>query len=154
MDDRKRAKILISYKLNVEIETQPKIIRDKVAFWLESGNRSGGRFDGETPLVFVRKDLIKDLEVLDIANKLFIGLKKVRNEQDIKRLYENVKGGNKDNWLDYEIKDLMRGFGSDSDTHLKMPDYGYIAIKENTFKEATKEIHIQTIQKALVKERE
>lgn len=142
IDDEKRAQILISYKLDTRKENKPRLIRDKVSFWLESGNRNGGRFEGETPLVFVRKDLINDLEILDLANRLFIGLKDTKNERDIIRLYEIAKG-NKDTI--YEIRDIMRGFGSDSDTHLKMPDYGYIAIKHNTFKETAKRKHIETI---------
>lgn len=150
IDNDKRAKILISYKLNVENKNKPRLIKDKVSFWLESGNRRGGRFEGETPLVFVRKDHINDLDILDFANRLFIGLKECKNERDIIRLYE-LASGSKD--TTYEIKDLMRSFGSDSDTHLKMPDYGYIAIKHNTFKETTKDTHIKSINKALGKER-
>lgn len=147
MDDE-RAKILISYKLNTTIANKPKLIRDELSFWIESGNRKGGRFQGETPLVFIRQDLKNDLEVLDFANKLFIGLSKkdkVKNERDIIRLYERLKG-DKQTWKSFEIKNLKRGFGDD-DTYLKMPDYGYTVIKHDTFSKTAKDIQIDYINK-------
>ena len=147
--NNKRADILITYKLNTIITNKPKLVRERVSFWLETGNRKGGRFKGKTPLVFVRNDLLNNLDVLELANKLFIGLSdenNIKNERDIERLYQDVVGKDK-NWSSV-IWNLPRTLG-DNDYKLKVPDYNYTVIKKDTYSKTAKKHHIKKVKEKI-----
>lgn len=149
LDDEKTPKIIITYKIDDTWKVNPRLIRETMRFWIYGGNKKGERFSGKTPLVFVRKDCLEDLDVLNIANLIRIKLQDAGTEKDIEKAYREVKQSinNSQGWKKPIVSNLKKSFGNDNDAYIKMPEYNFIVIKDTTFEDVSYKKHIEFIKK-------
>lgn len=138
--EKNRPKLLITYKVNHRRE----LIKEKITFWIDKDRPNGERFKGTTPLVFVRDDLLNDLDTLNIANLFIRQLPTINTEEELLRLYGKLKRDKIKPKYDI-IKELKRGF-DDENRFIKKPDYGYSVIKPTTFEQVIREKSIKIMQ--------
>lgn len=166
----KEPKIIITYLVNTNTG---ELINEKVRFWKDiTQNKGGERYYGETPLIFVRKDLIENtiLSVLDVANLLLYSIKNIdglyideitkdaplpelqriaKTEKDIIRVYKRLAFKKK--WLNYGIETFK---SNDVDVLIKRPHKDYVVFEEKTFTEVATRFQIETTRKNQKKAKE
>lgn len=148
----KTPKIIITYYVNTNTG---ELINEKVRFWKDiTQNKGGERYYGETPLVFVRKDLIENtvLSALDVANLLLYSIKdggKVLREKDLIKTYKRLAYNKK--WFNYDIDTFK---SNEVDVLVKRPHKDYVVFEKKTFEETVKKFQIEMTRKNQKKAKE
>lgn len=150
VENEKTPLIYITYKTRKK-KTRTELVNDKIGFWINGGDRGGARYRGNLPVVFIRRDKMNDLDLLNLANLIFIESREAKTETELIRIVEDFTK-NSDFKFRSPLRHTVKPTYRDEDYHLKFPEYNFVAIGKTTFAETVRKIRIDETQEKIKKQ--
>jgi hypothetical protein len=147
MDDPNTPKVLVTYVFSSNHANKP-FIRQKHNFRKDLLQESKSkRYIGESPLVFVRKDLINDMETLYVANLIYTSIHskhpetRIDCETKLKMFYKNTIALYK-TW-----NNLSEEIITNERISIERPDSRFIAYDSKMFEDSAMKIQLEQVKK-------